>query len=377
MSQIKCPECGHRFAPTEVTARQIEGRLRKQIESEQAKFIEKERAAMEKAALKKVSEQFSLELKDLRDALEEKEHALEASNKQELALRKRQRALEERESSLKLEIERQMENERKKLSEQITNQATDIAKDKIAQKDRLIGELKITIDSLQQKTEQISQKLQGSAREDVLEEALRRQFPHDVFERIKSGNQGGDIVHKVMVGGNAIGSIIFESKQSKSWVNNWIPKLKNDQQSISADLAVLVSDVLPEGLQSQSFGRINDVLVTRFDSVIGLTGVLRASLIEISRIKSSSENAFHRGEILLGYMNSARFRNGIVRVIETFGNMRDSLEKERNAAQRCFAKRESEMRAVVESIATIVGDIQGCASILSDIEVLQLNGAHQ
>ena len=375
MSQIKCPKCGHRFAPTDGNARQIEERLRKQIESEQAKFFEKERTALEKSAIKKASEQFAVELRDLRDTLEEKNRALQESNKQELSLRKRQRVLEEKEAAIQLEVERVLDTERKKLSQRINDQAHEIAQQQLAEKNRLITELKSTIDSMHRKTREVSQKVQGTAAEDILESTLSALYPEDEWLRVRNGAKGGDLVQKIRSGNRLVGTILYESKQTKNWSSSWISKVKSDQSEIKADLAVIVSDVLPEEIHG--FGKLDGVVLSNLSSICGLVSVLRSSMIDVSRVRRSSENAQERGEILLRYLSSGPFRDGITRIIETFQRMQETLQKEKSASIRVFAEREAQISRVVGSVAQIVGDLQGSANVLPDLEVLQLTGAQQ
>ncbi|MBL8020248.1 MAG: DUF2130 domain-containing protein [Leptospirales bacterium] len=376
MSQlIKCPECGNRFQQNDATARQIEKRLRKQIEGEQARFLERERAALEKSTLKKVSEQFAIELSYLRDSLEEKNRALQESNRQELSLRKRQRVLEEKEAAIQLEVERVLDAERKKLSVRINEQANEIAQQKVAEKDRLITELKSTIDSMHRKTHQISEKVQGTAAEDILESTLSTLYPDDEWVRVRNGAKGGDLVQKIRSGNHIVATILYESKKTKNWQSSWISKVKSDQSEIKADLAVIVSDVLPEEIHG--FGKVEGVVLSNLSSVCGLVSVLRSSMIDISRVRRSSENSQERGEILLRYLSSGPFREGVTRIIETFRRMQETLQKEKSASTRLFAEREAQISSVVGSVAQIVGDLQGSANVLPDLEVLQITGAQQ
>jgi hypothetical protein len=48
-------------------------------------------------------------------------------------------------------------------------------------------------------------------------------------------------------------------------------------------------------------------------------------------------------------------------VIEKFNDMRDDLDKERKLMNRQWAKRETQILAVVESTASMVGDLQAIA----------------
>jgi hypothetical protein len=76
------------------------------------------------------------------------------------------------------------------------------------------------------------------------------------------------------------GSIIWETKNTKAWNSAWIDKLKDDQRSIGANLAVLVSTELPEGIKT--FGHVDGVWVVSVASCIPLAMTLRQQLVPVT-----------------------------------------------------------------------------------------------
>jgi|TARA_Y100001960_G_C14734217_1_gene859372 hypothetical protein len=44
--------------------------------------------------------------------------------------------------------------------------------------------------------------------------------------------------------------LVWESKNTKSWQDAWIMKLKEDNLKVNGNMPILVSTVLPKGLQN-------------------------------------------------------------------------------------------------------------------------------
>jgi hypothetical protein len=122
---------------------------------------------------------------------------------------------------------------------------TDALKSQVSQKDRFES-LGRTVEELKRKLEQGSQQTQGEAFELELENLLRGKFPLDLIEPVPKGETGGDIVHTVNGKiGSPAGVILWELKNTKNWSDTWLPKLRDNRRSAKADIALIVSAVLP------------------------------------------------------------------------------------------------------------------------------------
>jgi hypothetical protein len=73
---------------------------------------------------------------------------------------------------------------------------------------------------------------------------------------------------------------MWESKRSKTWSGGWVQKLRDDRRSATADIAVLVSQVLPKDMGN--FGEQDGVWVTDYLPFIGLAAALREQLIHVA-----------------------------------------------------------------------------------------------
>src|SRR5262249_38292257 len=117
---------------------------------------------------------------------------------------------------------------------------------KLREKDTLIEQLRSHIAEMKQKSDQGSMQLQGESQELVLSERLRTAFPFDLFEDVAKGVEGADVVQIVRDDlGRECGRILWESKRTKTWSDNWLNKLREDQRQASATCAALVSQALP------------------------------------------------------------------------------------------------------------------------------------
>jgi hypothetical protein len=66
---------------------------------------------------------------------------------------------------------------------------------------------------------------------------------------VRKGDFGGDVLHRVFgADGRPCGTIIWESKRTKNWVDGWLGKLRDDQRAAKADVALIVTDALPKGV---------------------------------------------------------------------------------------------------------------------------------
>jgi hypothetical protein len=233
------------------------------------------------------------------------------------------------------------------------------------------------IEELKRKAEQGSQQAQGEAQELELENLLRSKFPIDAIMPVPKGEFGGDVIQRVMnSSGQHCGSIIWEFKRTKNWSDSWLPKLREDQRSAKAEIAIIVSSALPKGVNN--FDHSDGVWVTDSRCAIPLAIALRQSLIEIASAKNSSEGQQTKMELVYRYLTGPRFKHRIEAIVEKFGEMQTDLERERKATTRLWAKREEQIRIAAESMAGMYGDLQGIAGRtmqeISGLDVLMIEG---
>jgi len=88
---------------------------------------------------------------------------------------------------------------------------------------------------------------------------------------------------------------------------------------------------------------------------------LRQSLIEIAAVRQAGVGQHTKMEIMYQYLTGPRFRQRLEAIVEKFSDMQEDLEKERRAMTRLWAKREEQIRGVIDATAGMYGDLQGIA----------------
>ncbi len=365
---ITCPNCGHTIELTEAFTHQVEEKLR----AEFTKRFVAQKAELEKKIRQEAEERMTLELKDLRLQNEEKERKLREAQQIELELRRRQRELEEREKNIQLELERQLDEERKRVWNDAAAKLAEEHRLKDAEKDRQISDMLRQIEELKRRAEQGSQQAQGETLEVELENLLRATFRTDEILPVPKGVRGADVIQHVKTPlGNFCGTILWESKRTKNWSDGWIQKLKDDQREVKANLAVIVSTALPKDIKH--VGNLEGVWITDFAAVEGLALALRSGLVEVARTRASVAGKGEKMELVYNYLAGQEFRQRIEGLVESYVAMKEDLEAERRAMEKLWAKREQQLQRGVKSLAGLYGDLQGIiGAALQPVQKLEL-----
>lgn len=399
---IICPKCGTEIPLTETLSQQIRESLRKEFETESkereaaiavrekqlhlqqeeiktaknsidqevTEKMKAEELRIKQAARVDAETALQVELTDLKQQVSESKQKIEEAQHNELELRKKARELEESQKSLELEIARKVDEEKEKIRMAAIDQFTETHRLKDLEKDKQMDGMRKTIDDLKRKAEQGSMQIQGEVLELDFEAALKTRFPYDTIEPVAKGMRGADIIQKVVSpAGQDSGSIIWETKRTKSWSDSWIEKLKNDQRDVNAEIAVIVTEAFPKGIQQ--FGQIDGIWITSPLLAGSIADVLRAGLIKVSQAVLSSVNKGEKMEILYDYLSGAPFRQKVEAIVEAFVSMKEDLDKEKRAALKNWSKREKQLEKVITSTAGMYGDMQGIiGASLPEIKLL-------
>lgn len=366
---ISCPHCGKDIELTQALRAEIEDSLRQQFDER----IEAEVARAREEALKAAERKIAHEIVALQEQVSEQTKALDVARRHELALRKRERELERRQEELELTVTRELDKERARIIAEAQERIADQHRLKDAEKERQLADLRHQIEDLKRRAEQGSQQLQGEVGECELEAVLRSTFPTDDLRAVAQGVRGADL-HQIVIDNRGVrcAAILWECKNAKNWSDAWIAKLKGDQRSLNADVAVLVTTSLPKGCTR--FGLVDGVLVCDFGSAAGVAAIVRANLLQLSHARNAAINKGEKLELLHRYLSGVPFRQRVEAVVESFAAMRADLEQERRAAERSWSRRARQIDAVTLGIAGMYGDLQGLVPALPSIPMLELPG---
>ncbi len=349
----------------------ISEQVAQKLEAER-KAIAAEEAKKARRLLENDLDEQKKEMAELQSVLKERESKLAAAQKAQAEFARKERELEDAKRELELTVQKNVNEQANAIREKAKLEAEESMKLKVAEREEKIQSMQRQIEELKRKAEQGSQQLQGEVQELELEALVKATFPQDTVAPVPKGEFGGDLIHSV-VGplGQHCGTILWEAKRTKNWSDTWLPKLRDDQRTAKAEIALIVSHALPKDVEH--FHQIDGVWVTSPRCAIPVAMVLRHSLLAIANARQASEGQQTKMELVYQYLTGPRFRHRIEAIVEKFSDMHADLDKERKTMTKLWAKREEQIRCVIESTAGMYGDLQGIAGrSLAEIEGLEI-----
>ncbi|MEQ7798724.1 DUF2130 domain-containing protein [Pedobacter sp. ASV1-7] len=322
---------------------------------------------LEENLRKSIASDFENKLQMLDNANKENEERLKLARSKELDFLKKEQAMKEKEAEMELEIQRKIQEQRGEMVEQIRKQEAEKTSLKDTEHQLRVKELEKQLDDqkklaeeMKRKAEQGSMQLQGEVQELILEELLRNAFPFDLVTEVGKGVRGADCVHHVRNQfGQDCGKIIYESKRTKDFSMEWIEKLKKDMRSMGVDVAVIVTQVYPKGMDC--FGEKDGVWICSFDEVKAVSYILRDGIVKLFSATKSQENRGDKMHMLYDYLTSREFSEQWKAIREGFMSMKLSIQKERDAMERLWKAREKQLEKVMLNATHIRGSIEGIA----------------
>ena len=371
-TEIKCPNCGHEFEPTDL----IRDEIQKEVNSKAEEWKKKKEKELEESLRKNISSDFETKLRLLEQNNKDNEEKLKESRRKEADFLRKEQDLKNKEAEIDLTVQRQLQKDREKLTEDIRK----IEEQKIAAKEtdyqlrlkeleKQLEDQKKLADEMRRKSEQGSMQLQGEVQELALEELLKLAFPFDIISEVGKGVRGADCIQTIRNKfGQECGKIIFESKRTNSFANDWIEKLKSDMRSQGADVAVIVTQALPKDMDR--FGEKAGIWICSFAEVKSVVQMLRDGIIKLSTALKSQENRGDKMHLLYDYLTSREFAEQWQAIREGFMSMKLSIQKERDAMEKMWKAREKQLEKVLLSAAHVRGSIEGISGTDVDLNLL-------
>lgn len=389
---ITCPNCNTQFEPGDSMREEIQKELRGKMadwqkkkdeefrlkenslllqlqakDEENRKQIEAEKKKLEEVIRKSVVTDFENQLKILQQTAAENEEKLKEARKQQLEFLQKEQALKTKEEELQLTVQKQLLEEREKLKEQLQKEEAEKLSLKEQEYQLRMKELEKQLDDqkklaeeMRRKSEQGSMQLQGEVQELMLEELLQATFPFDKIEEVGKGVRGADCTQTVRNQfGNEAGKIIYESKRTKDFSNEWIEKLKADMRTLGADVAVIVTQAFPKDMDR--FGEKDGVYICSFAEVRSVALLLRNALLKIADAKKSQDNKGDKMHMLYDYLTGSEFGEQWKAIREGFMSMKLSIQRERDAMEKLWKAREKQLEKVLLNAAHIKGSVEGIA----------------
>ena len=357
MDRIICPSCGKEIEISSALSKQVEEEI---IANERLKH-EKELAEVKIRAVnestKKLQEEFATKLKDLNETANYKEERIKELLEKREELSQKMHDLKREKEDLKVEMLKQLATEEEKIRNEAQKKAEEEQHGKIAEKDKQLTDALKELEDMRRKLQQGSQQTQGEAFELEFENLLHLTFPNDKISPVGKGVRGADIVQEVWDSkGNYNGKILWELKNTKTWQEGWIEKLKSDKRTMNAQEAVIITEVLP--LAMTVAGYHNGIWVTNRNFVITLASTLRAKLIEVYYAKQSVQAKDGKMELMYTYLSGTEFKHRIEAIVEAFTNMQNEIEKERRYFMNKWSRDEKNIRMVIDNTYGMHGDLK-------------------
>lgn len=392
LTTIICPNCNTQFEPTDAIRDQIEKDLRKQMQEwktqQEQKFeqkeiefkskLEQQKKELELSIAKeqeaKIAENYANQIKHLNETNKQHEARLKEAREKELDFLKKMQELQNKEQELDIKMQQQLVEERTKLSDKIRKEEEERSKIKESEFQFKIKEIEQQLEQqrklaeeMRRKAEQGSMQLQGEVQELMLESMLRQKFPFDVIEEVGKGVRGGDCVQIVRNQyGQECGKIIYESKRTNAFSNDWIDKVKADMRSKGGDIAVIVSQALPKDIES--FGLKDGVWICSYREAATLSLILREQILKVAQVLKNNDNKTDKMSLLYEYLTSNEFSEQWKAMREGFQAMKNSIQKERDAMEKLWKMREKQLEKILLNATHIKGSVDGISGADTTID---------
>ena len=406
-ADIKCPNCQHVFKLGEAEAEEYKKELREQmsaykrqkeeelqkkeqdwqlqLQKRENELVQKMQAdrqklqqQLEENLRKTIASDYQNQLELLKENNRSNEEKLKEARQKEINYLKKEQELKNKEEELELSVQKKLQEERSKLSEELRKleEQKSAAKEiefQLVKKEleKQLEDQRKLVEEMRRKSEQGSMQLQGEVLELALEEMLRAAFPFDLISEVGKGVRGADCIQVVRNNlGQECGKIIFESKRTKDFANDWIEKLKADMRSQGADVAVLVTQAFPKDMTA--FGEKNGVWICSFDEVKAVVYLLREGIVKLAAAVKSQENKGDKMHMLYAYLTSTEFAEQWKAIREGFLSMKLSIQKEKDAMEKLWKAREKQLEKILLNAAHVRGSIEGIAGMESvDLNLLE------
>lgn len=413
-TSITCPNCRHQFVMEDAFAADIEKEMRGKMEAEWRKRVdalqtEKNQLAQirqqveqqkqtqqdelqrllteEKQKLettlaenirKNISSGYENQLRVMQETMQQQDQKLREARAQELEFLRKEQELRAREEELEIAVQKRLLDGRQELAEHIRREEAErtLLKEqeytlRLKEKEKQLEDQHKLIEEMKRRAEQGSMQLQGEVQELILEELLRTAFPFDEVSEVGKGVRGADCIQLIRNQyGQECGRIIYESKRTKEFSREWVEKLKADMRSLGADIAILVTQVMPKDMER--FGEKEGIWICTFTEVKALAHVLRDGIVKIAGALKTQENKGDKMHMLYSYLTSGEFAEQWKAIREGFMAMKIGIQKERDAMEKLWKAREKQLEKVLLNAAHIKGSIEGIAGTDSvDLKLLE------
>jgi hypothetical protein len=365
--QIKCPHCNKVFP--------IEDSIKHEAEEIRKKY-KKEEEQKSKERQKEFEEKINLKLQKQNEVHEREKDKIRQDAE------KKQKAEVDKQSANKIERVKKIANEhfKKQKQELETKAKQDQEKERLkaeADKAEMKKAYQIDIDRMRKKAEEAARaasqapvERQGEVREELLEEYLEKEFPSDKFEAVKKGQKGGDIIQSVVIKGEPVGSILYESKDVLNFDEKWVQKLLNDMSKVDATVGFIFTKAMPKKskgfVEEREGGRV--IICSEYPILRQLVSTTR-KLIQANKanIASNKDEISPKLKDLFNYLNSNEFRIQTRKIFNGIKKDGEQIDKDERSGENQIKNRRKNLEDSKKNINGVITSLVSNAGLSDDI----------
>ena len=356
--EITCPSCNETFSADQA----LKNHLKNKEKEYQEEIKVKEKLLKEKFILdfkikeKKLEKELAFKIEnESKDKLQLIQNKLiEAEKKEKSTKLKMAETLKEKEQTILKKVkekERILEQKLKVKSENDIQKFRDL----IIKKDKEIEiqnkRQQAKIDEMTKQLKQKSVEIQGEVQEELIEDYLRSKFPFDTVEEVKKGAKGADCILSINNKNNEkLAQIYFESKDHKTFKEEWVSKLLSDMKDRNINYGVLITTSMPKDYNKNQDGYVERhgkrimIIPMNYQIIHTLVSFIRINLINEHRSKKDFD-APKMMKRLWDHVMGPSFQLPVRNLYQTMIRLHDIIGKEKKFYENNMANKE---RAILD-----------------------------
>lgn len=338
MDKVKCPHCGESFNLQDSFKQDYELQVKQQFDEQLLSEKKKIQSDLEK----KNEQLAQKELNDLKKSLEEDFKSRFKSEKEKFEEEFAKKNDELEEEQIKLIKENAIKDIQKK---HLEDQDKQLKHNK--RLEETINQMKASLQQTAEKnkalTERAEVQVAGEVGENYVKDALEKTFTDDNIIEVKRGQRGGDWIIEINgKKGFHSDKIYIEVKNTQSFSNAWINKLKEDMQDEGISTGIIITNAFPKNTnQHIPFFKEKNILVCRLDerAFLPLIIILRDELIKrSSMVDISAAKKTDTPQLVFDYITSDAFSDKMQMIWDQFDEMSVKIDRRETSYRRFVAE---------------------------------------
>jgi hypothetical protein len=330
------------------------------LNKEKEKALQAQKTKIEEELRAKLHGDFENQIKVLSESEKDKDAKLKLAREKELEFLRKENIYKEKEAEREIVFLKKIQASEKEILEKAQKLEAEKSQLQIHEFKKQLDDQKKLNEEMRRKMEQGSMQLQGEVLELALEALLRATYPFDIIDEVAKGTRGADCTQTVRNShAQACGKIVYESKRTKAFDLKWIEKLKEDMRATGADIAIIVTEIMPKDMEH--FGQKDGIWICKFSEVKALSFVLRDGLIQVKNALITQENKGDKMQMLYNFLIGNEFRQNIEAIVSSFLALKDGLTRERMQMEKIWKEREKQVDIMFTNTTQFYGSIKGIA----------------